>query len=89
MLFFYSGTCISLIIQGGRIIKTEVKFEELLGGIHVKAAMTKLSKSDRVDESHYKTFRIILWLPFQRCTYPNVLVFFFFFFFFFGNKCVD
>ncbi|KAL2338064.1 hypothetical protein Fmac_012510 [Flemingia macrophylla] len=35
----------------GRTIEAEAEFEKLLGGVHVKPAMTELSKSDRGDGS--------------------------------------
>lgn len=38
-------------VQRGRTIEAEAEFEKLLGGLHVKSAMSELSKSDRGDES--------------------------------------
>ncbi|RDX93085.1 putative plastidic glucose transporter 3, partial [Mucuna pruriens] len=38
-------------VQRGRTNEAEAEFEKLLGGVHVKAAMTELSKSDRGDGS--------------------------------------
>lgn len=38
-------------VQRGRTIEAEAAFEKLLGGVHVKPAMTELSKSDRGDGS--------------------------------------
>lgn len=38
-------------VQRGRTIEAEAEFEKLLGGLHVKSAMSDLSKSDRGDES--------------------------------------
>ncbi|XP_027344607.1 probable plastidic glucose transporter 3 [Abrus precatorius] len=39
------------LFKRGRTIEAEAEFEKLLGGVHVKAAMTELSKSDRGDGS--------------------------------------
>nr|KYP54185.1 putative plastidic glucose transporter 3 [Cajanus cajan] len=37
------------LFKSGRTIEAEAEFEKLLGGVHVKPAMTELSKSDRGD----------------------------------------
>ncbi|TKY64477.1 plastidic glucose transporter 3 [Spatholobus suberectus] len=39
------------LFKRGRTIEAEAEFEKLLGGVHVKPAMTELSKSDRGDGS--------------------------------------
>ncbi|XP_061367516.1 probable plastidic glucose transporter 3 isoform X1 [Gastrolobium bilobum] len=39
------------LFKRGRTIEAETELEKLLGGVHVKPAMTELSKSDRGDES--------------------------------------
>ncbi|KAG5021395.1 hypothetical protein JHK85_017737 [Glycine max] len=39
------------LFKRGRTIEAEAAFEKLLGGVHVKPAMTELSKSDRGDGS--------------------------------------
>jgi sugar porter (SP) family MFS transporter len=39
------------LYKRGRISEAEVEFERLLGGSHVKLAMSEISRSDRADES--------------------------------------
>ncbi|KAK2432576.1 Major facilitator superfamily protein [Trifolium repens] len=39
------------LFKRGRTIEAEAEFEKLLGGLHVKPAMSELTKSDRGDES--------------------------------------
>jgi len=39
------------LVQIGRTTEAEAEFEKLLGGVHVKPAMTELSKSERGDSS--------------------------------------
>ncbi|XP_057454319.1 probable plastidic glucose transporter 3 isoform X2 [Lotus japonicus] len=39
------------LFKRGRTTEAEAEFEKLLGGVHVKSAMTELSKSDKGDDS--------------------------------------
>lgn len=74
-------------VQRGRTIEAEAEFEKLLGGVHVKPAMSELSKSDRGDESGSVKLSELLYGCHARGTYHNC--FYFFCFPFYEILCVE
>lgn len=57
--------------QKGRTVEAEAEFEKLLGGLHVKPAMSELTKSDRGDESGTMKLSEILFGCHARGIYHN------------------
>jgi hypothetical protein len=58
-------------VQIGRTIEAEAELEKLLGGLHVKPAMSELTKSDRGDESSGIKISELLFGCHARGTYHN------------------
>ncbi|XP_015867275.2 probable plastidic glucose transporter 3 isoform X1 [Ziziphus jujuba] len=64
MLAFFMEFCAESphwLFKRGRSAEAEIEFERLLGGAHVKSAMSELTKSDRGDESDTVKFSELLY----------------------------